>query len=82
MELADFFISPLGKFKMSEEKLNVLIKASDERNKMDFVQACKIIRSDIFLTEEQLPIDIEIFLSLLENLKRRKGILSLTQPHL
>jgi hypothetical protein len=67
---------------MSEEKLNVLIKASDERNKMDFDQACKIIRSDIFLTEEQLPIDIEIFLSLLENLKRRKGILSLTQPHL
>jgi hypothetical protein len=60
---------------MSEEKLSVLIKASDERNKMDFVQACKIIRSDIFLTEEQLPIDIEIFLSLLGEFEEKKRYL-------
>lgn len=74
-ELADFFISPLGKFKMSEEKLSVLIKASDERNKTDFVQACKIIRSDIFLTKEHLPIDIEIFLSLLGEFEEKKRYL-------
>jgi hypothetical protein len=71
----DFFISPLGKFKISEEKLDVLIKASDERNKMDFVQACKIIRSDIFQSEEQLPVDIEIYLSLLGEFIEKKRYL-------
>jgi hypothetical protein len=42
---------------------------------MDFVQACKIIRSDIFLIEEQLPIDIEIFLGLLGEFVENKRYL-------
>ncbi|KAM3332042.1 hypothetical protein ACQJBY_027714 [Aegilops geniculata] len=68
-DVSDFYVNAVGNWKISAEKFDSLLEATDARNTADFCQACKIIRDDVLQTEEQLPNEIEKYLDLLSSFK-------------